>query len=106
MKTRTKSISYDIRVRTFWSLAAIALLSIGLYMYAVNATVTNTLARRTLENKAAALSANIGDRQFGLIAAEEKISLATAYAAGFEDASNPLYISRAPALSMNIPSRP
>jgi hypothetical protein len=106
VKYKAKTISYDLRVRVFWSLAGITLASLCFYVYAVKTTVQNTLVRGQLESKAAALSANIGNRQFGLIAMQEKIDLNSAYAAGFTDAHDPLYISRTPSLSMNIVRHP
>lgn len=103
----TKTISYDNRVRAFWFLMSVCVVSLAVYVYAVNAVVRNTVARQNLEAEASHLSAVIAEMEFSYIALKNDIDLEVAYARGYKDVSSPTYISRARtgALSMNTTSR-
>jgi hypothetical protein len=100
---KTKAISYETRAKTFWSLMAIILVCLVVYMYSVNATIHNTVARVDLEQQTTTLSAHIGEMEFSYIGLKNNVSLEMAYARGFQNVVSPIYISRSSgrALSMN-----
>lgn len=99
----TKSIPYDVRVRAFWTLATLCLALLVIYIYAVNATVHNTLARQTLQNEAANLSTHISEMEYNAITLKNNVSLDLALAHGFQEVTSPIFITRSDgrALSMN-----
>jgi len=78
----------------FWSLLGILLISIGFYMYFINATVHNIVARQNLEAEAGALTLSIGKQEFAYIQAKNGVTLEMAYNMGFEDVKEKTYISR------------
>lgn len=91
---KTKTISYDNRVRIFWSLIFLSILSLVVYIYGVNATVRNTVARQNLESEALSISTHLGEMEFSYIGLTNKVSLTVAYERGYKDVSAPVYISR------------
>lgn len=103
---KTKALSFDTRVRTFWMLIVLSIISLALYMYGVKATVYNTVARQQLETEVSNISTHIGEMEFAYIGLKNKVSLEVAYARGYLDVTAPTYISRAAAhsLSMNTPA--
>ncbi|MDP3875337.1 MAG: hypothetical protein Q8Q22_02360 [bacterium] len=107
MKNKTRTISYDQRVRFFWALVAISMLSLFIYIYAVNATARNIAIRQDLEKQMANMSANLNSLEFAYIELRNNITIELAYDHGFREAKSPLYVSRArPAsLSFNTLSR-
>ena len=103
----TKTLTFDTRVRIFWTFVAICVVSLCLYVYGVNATVRNTVARQNLEAEAMNISTHLGEIEFEYIGLTNKVSLQVAYDHGYKDVSDPVYISRTSnvALSMNtLPS--
>ena len=99
---RTKTISYDSRIRIFWALVLLVVMSFGLYVYALNAVIRNTVARQNLELVAADLSTQASSLEYAYINLKNKISIDMAYAQGFKDISSPIYISRARANSLTM----
>ncbi len=77
----------------FWSLIAVLLLSVGFYMYLINATVYNIVARENFESEANALTLSIGKQEFAYIQARNSITLETAHSRGFKEVSQKTYIS-------------
>jgi hypothetical protein len=99
---RTQTISYDARVKIFWMLVAVATVSIVLYIYAINATIRNTVARQNLQLAAADLSSEESSLEYAYINKKNEISIDVAYANGYKDISSPIYISRAKATSLTM----
>jgi hypothetical protein len=106
MIQKAKTISYDARQRAFWVLATISLLSIVIYIGAIEMTVHNTVTRQTLQNQSTDLSTVVSEMEFQDIALKNNVNLDLAYAHGFKDVTAPIYISRsvAASLSMNVPT--
>lgn len=104
---KTKSISIDTRVRTFWTLIFLSIALLVVYIYGVNATVRNTVARQNIESEVSNISNKLGEMEFIYISLTNKVSLQVAYSRGFKDVSAPEYISRTsgPSLSMNTRKR-
>ena len=76
----------------FWTLLGILLLSIGFYMYCVNSTVHNVVARQNLENEASKLTLSIGSKEFKYISKRNSITIQLAYSLGFQDVSKKTFI--------------
>ncbi len=104
MNLKTKTISYESRVKTFWLLVSIFVLCLVVYVSCVRSTISNTITRVSLESATADLSASVGEMEFSFIGLENKISLNTAYERGFQNVSAPIYVSRSSgrSLSMNV----
>ncbi len=104
---KTKTISIDTRVRLFWTLIFLSVTLLVMYIYGVNITVRNTVARQNIESEVSNISTRLGEMEFTYISLTNKVSLQVAYARGFKDVNAPEYISRAKgtALSMNTLKR-
>ena len=95
-----KTLSYDHRIRTFWILSSVALVSLVLYVYAINATTHNIAVRQNLEREITRLTAEEGSLEFAYIELRNKITLDTARQYGFAEVSTPIYVSRSFAHSL------
>ncbi len=92
---RTKVIPYETRIRIFWMLVTVIVAAASLYLYALSATVRNTVARQGLELAVADLSSRESALEYKYLGLTSKISLGMAYAQGYQDISSPIYISKA-----------
>lgn len=101
---KTKTISYDARVRLFWTLVFASVTLLGLYVYGINATVRNTVARQDLEAEALNIGTHLGEMEFAYINLKNDVSLDMAYARGFKDVTAPVYISRSTSKSLSMNS--
>ncbi len=77
----------------FWSLLGVIFLLSGMYIYFINATIHNVVARQTFEKQASALTVSIGSEEFQYITLENAITLPLAYSLGFKDVTNKTFIS-------------
>lgn len=102
MINKTKAISYDSRVRFFWFLVTISVMSLGVYVYAINSTARNIAARQVLERQIAEVSANLESLEFAYIELKNNVTMELAYQYGFREARNPLYVSRSPKTSLTF----
>lgn len=107
MKNRLKNISYEDRVRTFWFLATVCLISLGAYVYAVNSTARNVALRSELERQVVNLNTELAGLEFQYIKLKNEVTLEIAKELGYQEVRQPLYISRgsAPSLSFNTENR-
>ncbi|MDP3763238.1 MAG: hypothetical protein Q8Q92_01095 [bacterium] len=98
------SAGYDHRVRFFWTLTAVSLFALCVYIYAINATARNIALRQDLERQVASVSANLDSLEFAYIELKNNVTIELAYERGFREARSPLYVSRTrqTALSFNI----
>ncbi len=78
----------------FWTIIGALLLSVGFYIYFINATVHNVVARQNLENEASSLTLKIGNQEFQYITMRNNVTLATAHSMGFKDVSVKTFISK------------
>lgn len=103
MIIRTRAISYNMRERTFWTLAILVVALVGTYIYAVSSTIKNVSERQELERSIATLIAEQSELEFAYIEKREGISNAVALSQGFERITEAVYISRTGpgALSLN-----
>ncbi|MEX2014230.1 MAG: hypothetical protein WD896_02655 [Parcubacteria group bacterium] len=107
MSYKTKTISYHNRVRFFWVLTAVSLLSLFIYIYAINTIARNVAERQELEKQIAQTGANLSSLEFAYIKLKNSVTIETAHEYGFKEVSSPLYVSRARlgALTFNTVSR-
>jgi hypothetical protein len=78
------------------------LVGIGLlYVYFVNLTIHNVVARTNAQKQIVELSSSVSELESEYIAIENKITLEVAYSKGFEDATPKKFISRDQALTYN-----
>jgi hypothetical protein len=101
MTSHAKVLSYDNRVRIFWTLVAIFVLSLGLYVYGVNTTVRNTVLRQQLEVEVGNLTLKISEMEFSYISLKNNVNIDIAYARGYQDVSNTTYITRGGSRSLS-----
>jgi hypothetical protein len=99
---KTQALSFDTRVRTFWTLAFLAVASLAIYVYGINATVRNTVARQNLEAEAANISTHLGEMEFAYIGLKNKVSLDVAYERGYQNVTSPTFISRVGSRSLSL----
>lgn len=92
--SKTRTISYDNRVRFFWIMVVVSILSLSIYVYAVNATARNIVVRRDLEKQITSVSSSLNSLEFAYIELRNNITIELAYLYGFKEVRNPLYISR------------
>ena len=77
----------------FWSLLTALFLLAGMYMYFINATVYNVIARENFDTEATALTVSTGNEEFQYIAMQNAITLPLAYSLGFTDVVSKTFIS-------------
>jgi hypothetical protein len=85
---------YERRVRLFWILVSVSMLSFLVYIYAINATSRNIARGDDLERQLAEMSADINTLEFSYIELKNDITLELARDYGFKEARTPLYVSR------------
>lgn len=96
---------FKIKTRTAFFLSFIMLIAVfSLYVYLVNRTVMNVVARQRMEKEMVSISGTIGDLEFKYITLKNSVTLELAYQKGFQDASPSSFLAREkhnPALSYN-----
>ncbi len=77
----------------FWSITSAIFMLMGMYIYYINLTVHNVVARQNLENEASSLTLLIGNKEFEYISKRNQVNLALAYSMGFTEVKSKSYIS-------------
>lgn len=77
----------------FWGLVSALVFAVGFYMYFINTTVHNTVARQNLEAEVTSLTLSIGNKEFEYISKRNKVTLALAHSLGYKDAKVTSYVS-------------
>ncbi len=90
----------------FWALASVSILSLMVYIYAIQATAKNVAMRQNLETRLAEVNGQLTSLEFSYIELKNNIDLDTARAYGFEETEDELYVSRnaAKSLTLNTPN--
>ena len=78
----------------FWTLSGILLLCMGFYMFCINVTIRNVVAREQLETKSSALLLSIWNKEFQYITQRNAVTLPLAYSLGFKEVTSKTYISK------------
>jgi uncharacterized protein YpmS len=91
---QTKTIKLPQYKHIFFTLIALSVLSIIVYVYAVNQTVRNVVMRQKMEAELTHLVAQNGETEFAYIARKNAITLATASELGFTVVDTSIFVSR------------
>jgi len=102
MINKIKTISYQDRVRFFWIMSAISILSLFVYIYAINVTTRNAALGQNLERQMGRAGAELDSLEFAYIKLKNNVTLELAYERGFKETKNPLYVSRRPNASLSF----
>jgi hypothetical protein len=78
----------------FWTLIGILFLCAGFYIYFIDTTIHNVVARQNLENEATSLTLSIGSQEFQYISKRNAVTLDLAYSMGFKDIAVKEYVSK------------
>ncbi len=89
-----KVLQLNTEKNIFWTLVAILAFCAMFYMYSINVTIRNVVARENLENKAAELTLTIGNKEFQYISLRNTVTLPLAYSLGFKDVTAKTYITK------------
>ncbi|MFZ2522959.1 MAG: hypothetical protein WAW92_01070 [Minisyncoccia bacterium] len=77
----------------FWMLLGTLFLAIGFYMYFINVTIHNTVARQNLESEGSSLALSIGNKEFEYISRRNNITLALAHELGYKNVKGIAYVN-------------
>ncbi|MSR87716.1 MAG: hypothetical protein EXS69_00910 [Candidatus Zambryskibacteria bacterium] len=99
---RSKAISIDDRQRMFWFLTTTSLLSLIVYIYAINATAHHIAVRENLEKKVVEMADNLGTLSFDYIELANAVTIETAHEYGFKEVKQPLYVTRGAGDSLTL----
>jgi hypothetical protein len=104
---RAKAFALEDRERYFWFLSSVALLSLGVYVYAINAAAHNIALRQSLEREVVETAGRLSSLEFASIEMKNSITIETAQAYGFAEVKEPLYVSRnsSDSLTLNTAAR-
>ena len=97
-------ISYENRLRVFWGLVTISIVSLLAYMYAINITARNIAHRASLEREITLISTGLDALEFEFIELRNNVTLELAYEKGFKEEKSPLFVSRSKAASLSFNS--
>lgn len=78
----------------FFVLATLLVIIFAVYVYLINKTVMNVVAREQTEQDIAQLSGTLGELEFKYITLKNIITLDLAYERGFQETSPKAFISR------------
>jgi hypothetical protein len=105
MIKKIKTISYDNRAIFFWILVGVSILSLCVYVYAIQVTARHIAKRQVLEEKIAEISSNLNSLEFAYIDLKNSVTIEMAYDHGFQEIRNPLYVSRTRPASLSLNSK-
>ncbi len=92
--TKVKELIFHNTKLTMLILSVVSLISVILYMWAVNLTVRNVVKREALETEMSALTNKISELEFVYIRKKNSITLEYAATLGFVPASETKFVSR------------
>ncbi len=105
MNTRSYSKTIGLQPETiFWSFAGILFMLLLMYGYFVQQTIFNVAERARTESSIAKVSSHLGEMESNYLALKRDVTIDRAYALGFKDVSNTLFVARdgAQNLSYNV----
>lgn len=76
----------------FWTLIGSLFIAMAFYVYFINTTIHNTVARQNLEAESSSLALSIGSKEFEYISKRNNITLALAHSMGYKEAKDITYI--------------
>lgn len=78
----------------FWAQIAVVFVLASLYMYFVNKTVWNVVARQQTESSIVSLNSELSDMEFKYITAKSNITMDMAQRLGFQPAEHTIFVDR------------
>jgi hypothetical protein len=79
----------------FWAMVATIVLFVGMYIYFVNKTVLNVVARQNVEAQTSNLNTELGNLESQYIASKNGVTMALAQQMGFQEVANQeIFITR------------
>lgn len=97
MKAKAIALPITQKISTkalFFIVLATLLFTFFSYIYLVNKTIMNVVAREKIENNISSLSTTIGTLEFKYITLKNAVTLDLAYTKGFEEATPTKFIAR------------
>jgi len=92
--TKVKALIFNNTRRTIAIMAAFSLLSVVLYMWAVNLTVRHVVKREAIESELSVVSSRISELEFEYIRKKNSITLEYANKLGFIPVTDAKFVSR------------
>ena len=89
-----KILQLNTEKNIFWTLIGILFFCAIFYMYSINVTIRNVVARQNFENKVVDLSLSVGNDEFQYITLRNGVTLQLAYSLGFKDVKEKTYVSK------------
>ena len=102
MIIKTKTISYTHRAYFFWAMAFLSILSLAIYIFAINATARNIAHGQEFERQIAQIGDGLGSLEFTYIGIKNNVTLELAHQYGFKEVRNPLFVSRSSTNSLSF----
>lgn len=99
---RARAITWEDRQRYFVYVVSVAMLALGVYVYAINAAAHNIALRQNLEQQVAETELRLSTLEFAAIELKNAITIETAREYGFAEVKEPLYVSRNSADSLTL----
>lgn len=96
---QARTITFPKYRHMFLTSVTISVLSLIVYVYAINQTVRNIVMRQKIQSELSVLTSNIGEMEFKYISLQNSIGLNKAYAMGFKDISSNTFVSREPSVA-------
>ncbi len=90
----SKVNSYESRERLFWLFASVSVVSIFMYVYAINAAAHHIAVRQNLEKEVSSMNTDLSTLEFKAIELKNAVTIETAQEFGFSEVRQPLYVSR------------
>ena len=84
----------DLEKKLFWSLIAMLVLMLVMYVFFVNATVMNIVGRQTAERAASSVNSHISDLESQYLALASGITPEYAHSIGFAETKTEAYATR------------
>ncbi|MEN9649477.1 MAG: hypothetical protein RL094_444 [Candidatus Parcubacteria bacterium] len=78
----------------FWAQVGLIVAMISMYMYLVNKTVWNVVARQQAESSIVSLNSKLSDLEFQYITSKNNITLEMAQSLGYESTHNTVFVTR------------
>ncbi len=101
-KARNISIGYEDRQKYFWFLAGVAVFSLFIYFYAINAIARNTALRENMQAHLSDAGSRIGALEFSYVALKNAVTYDKARELGFKEAANPVFVTRTPDSTLTL----
>ena len=97
MKTKALQNTFLNKISSkalFFILSAVLLTIFAMYVYLVNKTIMNVVARESATQELSTLSGSLGELEFDYMALKNTVTLDLAYSEGFKDMSPTRFLAR------------